>query len=370
MQPCLSAELCAAHRWSPRHSPAPGPGARHRGHPRPCPARGDSPRPIRATTCPRSRSSVGPLALRVTYPARRHARSRRRIRRFCWAAPGAGDAELTINGAPVQVWPNGGWIAWVALPPDSLMRLELRARTPRDTAVLVHEVRRAACVRAARPAAAVWIDTTSLTPRGRVWAAPANTSPLSRARGAGSRAATPAARHRRRSRLPCRARRGGVVPFAADPAPDTHLRRGARLRIGYARARRRRCATTAIAACCGDAPSVPARPRASGGRPRLRRGVGRGTHPLRSRRAMRLRVRLAPKRAEPGRAPLLEAIRGSRHGAGGLAAAGHVARHDPHGSGAGRRSPPHRRDRQHHGRPRRARRHLQLVLSRRAPAPS
>ncbi len=89
---------------------------------------------------------------------------------FLIGSTGAGDAELTINGAPVQVWPNGGWIAWVQIPRDSLVRFELRSRTPRDTATLVHEVRRRAAY--IPPAGTtVWIDTTSLSPRGRVWAA-------------------------------------------------------------------------------------------------------------------------------------------------------------------------------------------------------
>jgi N-acetylmuramoyl-L-alanine amidase len=84
---------------------------------------------------------------------------------FLLGSTGAGDAQLSINGAPVRVWPNGAWIAWVRLPPDSIVRFELRARTPRDSAMLVHEVRRHPAV-AAPPAAAVWVDTTALYPRG------------------------------------------------------------------------------------------------------------------------------------------------------------------------------------------------------------
>jgi N-acetylmuramoyl-L-alanine amidase len=87
---------------------------------------------------------------------------------FLLGSTGAGDAQLSINGAPVRVWPNGAWIAWVRLPPDSIVRFELRARTPRDSAMLVHEVRRHPAV-AAPPAAAVWVDTTALYPRGELW---------------------------------------------------------------------------------------------------------------------------------------------------------------------------------------------------------
>jgi len=159
---------------------------------------------------------LGPLALRVTYPAA-GATVEAEDSTFLLGSTGAGDAELTINGAPVQVWPNGGWIAWVALPPDTLMRLELRARTPRDTAVLVHEVRRRAEF-VPPPGTAVWIDTTSLSPRGRIWAAPGEYLPL---------AARAAPGVKLQLRLPgtggtppaMPGRDDGVVAFAADPAP-------------------------------------------------------------------------------------------------------------------------------------------------------
>ncbi len=146
----------------------------------------------------------GALALRVTYPAA-GATVGATDSTFLLGSTGVGDAELTINGAPVRVWPNGGWIAWVALPPDSAMRFELRARTPRDTAVLVHEVLRAA--RYAPPAGVgAWIDSTSLAPRGRVWADPEEYLAL-------SARATPGATLR--LRLPD----GTFVPLVPDPSP-------------------------------------------------------------------------------------------------------------------------------------------------------
>ena len=49
----------------------------------------------------------------------------------------------TINGQPVRVWPNGAWLAWIAIPPDSVMHFTLSARTAADSAVLVYDVRRA-----------------------------------------------------------------------------------------------------------------------------------------------------------------------------------------------------------------------------------
>jgi N-acetylmuramoyl-L-alanine amidase len=119
---------------------------------------------------PEIRFLGGPLALRVIYPAQA-ATVDARDSTFLLGSTGAGDSELSINGQPVKVWPNGAWIAWIALPPDSVAQLELRARTSRDSAVLVQQVRRRAEY-IPPPAPALWIDTTSLSPRGRLWATP------------------------------------------------------------------------------------------------------------------------------------------------------------------------------------------------------
>ncbi len=149
----------------------------------------------------------GPLALRVIYPAA-DAVVDVRDSSFLFGSAGAGDAQLTINGQPVQVWPNGAWIAWVPFPHDSLMAFELRASTPRDSAQLTHIVRRAARFEPS-VAAGVWIDTTSLAPRGRVWLPSGEYLTLS------ARAAEGAT-------LRLRLADGTLVPLAPDPrAGDT-----------------------------------------------------------------------------------------------------------------------------------------------------
>jgi N-acetylmuramoyl-L-alanine amidase len=147
----------------------------------------------------------GPLALRVLYPVQ-GATVDARDSTFLIGSTGTGDAELSVNGQPVKVWPNGGWIAWVALPPDSVAQLELRARTPRDTAVLVRQLRRRGEY-TPPPEPALWIDTTSLSPRGRLWVTPDEYVPL------GVRAAAGA---QLQLRLPPD---GTVVSFVADPGP-------------------------------------------------------------------------------------------------------------------------------------------------------
>jgi N-acetylmuramoyl-L-alanine amidase len=70
----------------------------------------------------------GPLAIRVVYPPP-DAVVRARDSSFLLGSVGTGEAKLTINGHPVRVWPNGAWLAWIPLPPDSLMWFRIAART-------------------------------------------------------------------------------------------------------------------------------------------------------------------------------------------------------------------------------------------------
>jgi len=116
----------------------------------------------------------GKLALRVMYPPS-DAVIQLRDSSFMFGSAGTGDAHLWINGQPVRVWPNGAWLAWLPFPVDSLMRFQIEARTPTDSASLSYSVHRAgvaAPCTATRPCAGrgvVWIDSTSLAPQGRVW---------------------------------------------------------------------------------------------------------------------------------------------------------------------------------------------------------
>jgi N-acetylmuramoyl-L-alanine amidase len=129
---------------------------------RPAPA----PDSARVTALPQVPPVRGPLALRVVYPPS-DAVVRARDSSFLLGSVGTGDARLTINGYPVRVWPNGAWLAWIPLPPDSLMRFHIVAETPTDSAVVDHTVRRGGW--APPPAPGLWLDSTSLAPRGRVW---------------------------------------------------------------------------------------------------------------------------------------------------------------------------------------------------------
>jgi N-acetylmuramoyl-L-alanine amidase len=46
---------------------------------------------------------------------------------FIFGSVGTGDAALRINGVPVPVWPNGAFMGWLPVPPDSAPRYELLA---------------------------------------------------------------------------------------------------------------------------------------------------------------------------------------------------------------------------------------------------
>lgn len=109
---------------------------------------------------------TGPLQLSVVYPPV-GALVDVRDSTFILGSTGTGDARLTINGEPVRVWPNGAWLAWVPFSGDSVVRFDLVARTATDSVLLTHVVRRPP--RFVPPLLPVWIDSTSITPRGRIW---------------------------------------------------------------------------------------------------------------------------------------------------------------------------------------------------------
>ncbi len=108
----------------------------------------------------------GPLAIRVVYPPA-GAVVRASDSSFLLGSVGDGSAQLTINQSPVRVWPNGAWLAWIPLPPDSLMQFRIAARTATDSSVLEYALRRGGW--APLPSPGLWLDSASLAPRGRVW---------------------------------------------------------------------------------------------------------------------------------------------------------------------------------------------------------
>lgn len=149
---------------------------------------------------------TGPLRIQVVYPPRDTA-LQVRDSSFIFGSVGSGGARLTINGQPVRVWPNGAWLAYLPVPSDSIVRFELEARSPTDSASLSYTVRRTVSRSAAPRKGKAWLDSTSLSPRGRVWLGSDEYLTLSARATEGAVV---------RLRLPG----GAIVPLAAQPQLD------------------------------------------------------------------------------------------------------------------------------------------------------
>lgn len=107
----------------------------------------------------------GPLAPKLVYPEPNQTITVRDSN-FIFGSVGSGHAQLTINGAPVKVAPNGTFLAYLPVPPASAPRYEVLARNGADSARLVVPVR----VPAPRPDLALTgrlvVDSGSASPRG------------------------------------------------------------------------------------------------------------------------------------------------------------------------------------------------------------
>ncbi len=106
----------------------------------------------------------GPLAIRVQYPSP-NAVIAARDSTFLLGTVNHGGATLTINGAPIEVRPNGAFLAWVAMPPRGRAQFELVARvTGVEPRTLTLPIRLPAERRAVE-LRAPFVDTASLAPR-------------------------------------------------------------------------------------------------------------------------------------------------------------------------------------------------------------
>jgi N-acetylmuramoyl-L-alanine amidase len=107
----------------------------------------------------------GPLAIRVQYPSP-NALIRVRDSTFLLGSVNHGDATLTINGTPVDVRPNGAFLAWVAMPARSAPAFELLATLPGGASqrlrLPIRFAAEPAVLSADRPP---YFDTASVTPR-------------------------------------------------------------------------------------------------------------------------------------------------------------------------------------------------------------
>ena len=109
----------------------------------------------------------GPLAITVVYPPA-DAVVGARDSSFLFGATGSGAARLTINGAPVEVAPDGAFLAWLPLPDDTVAVFHLAAERGTQRVSLDWRVRLPP--RFVPPDQALWLDPGSLRPRGEMWA--------------------------------------------------------------------------------------------------------------------------------------------------------------------------------------------------------
>jgi N-acetylmuramoyl-L-alanine amidase len=104
-----------------------------------------------AATLPPVPRVDGALRIDVVYPAE-NAQITAADSNFVFGNLGTGGATLSINGAAVDVAPNGAWLAFLAVPADGEYRLEATARGETATATRTVRV----------PAAATRLDATRL----------------------------------------------------------------------------------------------------------------------------------------------------------------------------------------------------------------
>jgi N-acetylmuramoyl-L-alanine amidase len=119
----------------------------------------------------------GPLAVRVVYPVtttdstgRLLAAFESRDSAFVFGSVSDPAARVTVNDIPVEVAPSGAWLAWLALPRDTIAGFVVRAESggERDSVAFWARLPR----RFVPPDTGVWIDSTSLDPVGSIWVRP------------------------------------------------------------------------------------------------------------------------------------------------------------------------------------------------------
>jgi len=104
----------------------------------------------------------GDLAIDVVYPGE-GAQVTARDSTFIFGSVGRGDATLAINDAPVEVAPNGAWLAFLPVPADGVYRLSAAAA---GQSVSATRTVRAPAAAALPPGGGLQILEGSVTPSG------------------------------------------------------------------------------------------------------------------------------------------------------------------------------------------------------------
>src|SRR6185312_4840242 len=111
--------------------------------------------------------ATGPLQIRVVYPSPNQL-IQSRDSNFIFGSVGNGHALLTIDGAPVQVYPNGSFIAFLPLPARDHTSYDLMATLGADTARATQPIRLLPPVPVLGDTGALVVDSSSVAPFGRL----------------------------------------------------------------------------------------------------------------------------------------------------------------------------------------------------------
>ena len=87
---------------------------------------------------------------------------------FIFGSVGNGNARLSINGVPVKVYPNGSFLAYLALPEENRPAYDIVASLGADTARLVQPVRLLPAQPVLSLEGPLVVDSSSITPSGRL----------------------------------------------------------------------------------------------------------------------------------------------------------------------------------------------------------
>lgn len=107
---------------------------------------------------------LGALAPTVVYPVPEHL-IQSRDSNFIFGSVGNGRAQLTINGTPVDVLPNGSFMAYLANPAPERPRYDLVVTLGADTALLSRPVRLRPSPPVLSLSGPLVVDSASVTPR-------------------------------------------------------------------------------------------------------------------------------------------------------------------------------------------------------------
>lgn len=154
--PALVAILAAACGPPPAVAPTPTPAV---------PDTSPAPAPQTPPPLPAIPAVDGPVAIRVVYPPPNHL-IESRDSNFILGSVGTGRATLRINGTPVDVRPNGAFLAFLPNPPATAPRYELVAANGADTARQVLPIRVQEEIRVPLSLTGrLAVDSASITPR-------------------------------------------------------------------------------------------------------------------------------------------------------------------------------------------------------------